>query len=156
MSDPQDQTPGDAGETAAHGVTPTEPVPTDSAPTPGPTGPVADVPAAQPSGPTTVPVQRRFLIAGSVVGAIAVIGLAFGAGYLVGDHTGDSGSRHDHPRMSRFDDRTDEDGQRPGMGRFPGPGEAPGRRGQQNLPDDGHTDQSTAPTAPTEPSAIPG
>lgn len=147
MGDPQDQSPRDTDSM------PTDSVRTEQVPAAGLPGPVPALPTAQPSGPTVVPVQRRFLIAGSVVGAVAVIGLAFGSGYLVGDHAGDSGSRHDHSRMSRFDDRMGADGQHPGMGRFPGLDEAPGRRGQQNLPDDGQTDQSTA---PTEPSAIPG
>ncbi|MCF8603139.1 hypothetical protein L5I01_07150 [Gordonia sp. HY442] len=45
--------------------------------------------------PTVVPVQRRWLVAGSAVGALAVVGLAFGAGFLVGDATGNSGHRGD-------------------------------------------------------------
>ena len=45
--------------------------------------------------PTVVPVQRRWLVAGSAVGALAVVGLTFGAGFLVGDATGNSGHRGD-------------------------------------------------------------
>ncbi|GEE01360.1 hypothetical protein nbrc107696_18060 [Gordonia spumicola] len=153
MSDPKDQTPAD----------PTTPLPVDD-PT-APTEPVAAEPApvpqasaAAPKAPVVVPVQRRFLIAGSVVGALAVVGLAFGAGYMVGDRGGHDSDRHDR-QMSRFEERSGQNGRFPGMGQFPGQGQYPsddqfpGRRGrqQQDLP----TDPNQTPSS-TTPSAVPG
>ncbi|GAA4641163.1 hypothetical protein [Gordonia humi] len=108
-----DQPPGadPAGEAPTAPLESTQPDPGQAAPAPQPT-PVA---AAPRPGPTVVPVQKRWLVAGSAVGALAVVGLAFGAGFLVGDNTGDDG-HGDRGRMSA------EYGQMPGFGSGSGGG----------------------------------
>ncbi|QRY62809.1 hypothetical protein JVX90_00600 [Gordonia sp. PDNC005] len=142
MSDPQDQTPDTPTAELDATAAPTEP-------SPHPEPAVSPTPPAASKEPVVVPVQRRFLIAGSVVGAIAVVGLSFGAGFLVGDHSGnDSDRRHGRIEVMRFEDRSDQQGQFPGLQQFPGQGEVPNFRMR---PQEGSPDESTAPATPSTP-----
>lgn len=88
-----------AGPDPTSTTAPTEPIapvagtpPADPAAAPGQPGaahhrpPLVAAPAS--TGPQTVEVRRKWLVGGAVVGAIACLGLAFGAGYVTGDHTG--------------------------------------------------------------------
>ncbi|MDR2280127.1 MAG: hypothetical protein LBE07_04625 [Gordonia sp. (in: high G+C Gram-positive bacteria)] len=147
MSDPQDHTPDTPAVEPDVTTAPTQPIEQ-----PAPT--VASAPTVPAKTPVVIPVQRRFLIAGSVVGALAVVGLSFGAGFLVGDHSGDkSERRHGGIEVMRFEDQSGQQGRFPGLQQFPGDGQLPdqsqfpNRRGQQDEPIP--SDQSAAPTAPS-------
>ncbi|MEJ9077161.1 hypothetical protein WKY82_01960 [Gordonia malaquae] len=142
MSDAQDQTPDSPAAEPDAAAAPTQPIGQ-----PEPAAPA--VPPAPSKQPVVVPVQRRFLIAGSVVGALAVVGLSFGAGFLVGDHSGDkSERRHGRIEVMRFGDQSDQQGQFPGLQQFPGQGEVPNFRMR---PQEGAPDQTDTPATPSTP-----
>lgn len=150
--------------------------PADTQPDAAPTEPIASgapaaaavpAPAVADNGTGKhVSVKRSWLYAGAGVGVLAVIGVAFGLGYLAGyDEGGDRGPHHE--RGERMHGRTGEMGEfGPGMRWRMNPEGMPGRDGQR--PDRQNTDRqnpnqqpsestTTAPVAPeTTAPAMPG
>ncbi|ALG83567.1 hypothetical protein [Gordonia phthalatica] len=116
-NEPADAVAPAAGDPAAAApdapTAPTEPIAAPVAP-----GAVVPPPVPVPQAPAApgLQVKRSWLVAGAGVGAVGLLGLGFGLGYITGDQTGGHGERmsqHERGEMRGFT------GEMPG-GRFGG------------------------------------